>query len=415
MKKQILILTVLIAAVLAGFNVNGQMAAKPYQTVLTTAPTCLTPEILSGCTANELHPVQGTTYDYVVTTTAPTDIVRWFVVNNNDLAPANAANDSLVSMLNGILPSTDKNIDPGDGTGSYIYGLGSGTYNGTGAAGNTTIQIAWKYFDGITDQVILVAYVEGADGCTNNMAVYRIIPQPAFTIDVASIKYDGSNPAEPGDTPNQDCVSPIESAVYSGSNTTPDGTLTVDYGENWVFFLVNGANYIDSWMPEFQISYDATAPAAVEASWAYLADATNSASANWHTLSGSLGGTWTSTDPVIAGASAASPGTVGAGVVPAAGGECIVVRVRLDWGTNVEHDQANGTLTFAANGIAYDGVGPDYFDDRTNFEDKHHADCTADSFTNDVVQYIITPRPQVEEGTPQQETKTGEGVNQPNE
>ena len=132
--------------------------------------------------------------------------------------------------------------------------------------------------------------------------------------------------------PNEDCVSPIESAVYHGAGTTPSGTLTVDYGENWVFFVVNGANYIDSWMPQFQISYDVTAPATAEASWAYLSDATDKTAANWHTLSGSLGGTWTSAVPVIANATAAAPGSVGAGKVPAAGGECIVVRVRVGLG-----------------------------------------------------------------------------------
>ena len=62
---------------------------------------------------------------------------------------------------------------------------------------NSSISIAWKYFDGVTDQVILVAYVEGSDGCTNNMAVFRIIPTPAFTIDIASVLADGSNPAGP--------------------------------------------------------------------------------------------------------------------------------------------------------------------------------------------------------------------------
>jgi hypothetical protein len=90
----------------------------------------------------------------------------------------------------------------------------------------------------------------------------------------------------------------------------------------------------------------------------------------------------------------------------------------LDWGTDVEHDQADGTLTFAANGIAYDGdnTAGTFFDDRTNFEDLDNTPgsstpCTTDGFTNDVVDYLITPRPQVEEGTPVHEGKTGQGVN----
>ncbi|WP_163709895.1 hypothetical protein [Mangrovibacterium lignilyticum] len=422
MKKQILFLVMLVAAVLAGVGSYGQVGpAEPYQTVPTAAPVCLIPTPFSSdtlCTADELHPVQGEVYTYTILADA-TDDIRWFVVNNNDVV---SDGDSLVSKISGILPTTNTNIDPADGNGDYILNLGT-TYNnynsGTGSGiGNTTIEIAWKFFDGITDQVILVAYVEGADGCTNNIAAYRIIPQPAFTIDIASVLENGANPAGPLDAANSECISPVESAVYSGSGITPDGTLTVDYGENWVFFVVNGANYFDSWMPEFEISYaDGATPPTAEASWAYLGDATSSDPAVWNTLTGTLGvgNTWTSANPVIAGASSASPGTIGAGGVPAPGGECIVVRVRLDWGTDIEHDLADGTLTFAANGVAYDGSDNSgagtFYDDRDNFEDLHYATCEPDLFVNDVVDYIITPRPRADEVTPTPETKTGEGVN----
>lgn len=411
MKKQILFLAMFVLAVFVGTsNVFGQVGpASPYQTVPTAKPVCLTPTPFANgvCTADALHPVQGTQYDYVVTTTAAGDNVRWFVLDNNDLV----APQTLVTATGGILPSTDASIDPADGNGKYILSKGTGTYNGSGAANNATIQISWKYFDGITDQVILVAYVEGADGCTNNIAVYRIIPQPAFTIDIASVDEGGLNPAGPGATPNKECVSPIESATYAGSGTTPDKTLTVDYGENWAFFVVNGANFKDSWMPEFQISYAGGTAPTLEASWAYLNDATSTTATDWNALTS--GATWTSAKPVIAGASAAAPGTVGAGVVPNAAGECIVVRVRMDWGTAIEHDQTDGTLTFAANGTAYDGSGPNFFDDPA-FGDLHTGDCKADGFANDKVDYIINPRPKVEDaagGPAAIELKTGDTVN----
>ena len=76
-------------------------------------------------------PFRVTSYDYSVAINSG-DKVRWFVVNNNDLAPNTPANDSLVSMVDGILPKTDANIDPSTGTGSYIYGDGTtpiGNYN----------------------------------------------------------------------------------------------------------------------------------------------------------------------------------------------------------------------------------------------------------------------------------------------
>ncbi len=428
MKKQILFLTFFIAAILAGMNSYGQVL--PYIIEPTAAPTCIPPSALLGCTADQLHPVQAADYTYTVTTTAATDVVRWFVVDNTAME---LAGDALIDATLGILAAGNGAIDDASGNDPYILShvtAATVTYDGAGAAASTnaSITLQWKYFDGVNNEILLVAYVETAPDCTNNIAVMRIIPQPAFTIDVVSVLEDGSNPAGPTDTPNEECVSPIESASYTSAvATTPDQTnevLTVDYGENWVFFVVNGANYFDSWTPEIQLTYvdgsggSGATPTTYEASWAYIGDATSDTPANWHAFAGGdlAGGSWTSAAPVIAGGSAATDGTttnVGDGNVPDAAGECIVVRVRLDWGTDIEHDQDPATLTFAANGIAYDGTD---FTNRAQFEDLKNngivgTDCLADGFDNDVVNYFITPRPQVEEGVPQHELKTGQGVN----
>jgi len=413
MKKQILFLTMItLAFIFAGTSKSyGQVgAASPYVMVPDAVPSCITARTLSGCSSDELHPVQGDPYTYEVTTTDPADLVRWFVLDNTAMEAG--ATDSIVASTVGILAAGNTYIDPADNSGSYVISYGVGTYD-TRTAGNTQIEITWKYFDGVANEVLLVAYVEGADGCTNNIAVYRIIPMPAFTIDVASIAQDGTVAWDTAAVANSECVSPIESAFYNGNSTTPDGTLTVDYGENWVYFLINGANYTDSWMPSIQLTYDQTVPAGVEAQWTYLSDAQGT---NWFDFSGGdlAGGTWTSAEPVIAGANYASHGNtsnVGDLTLPATGGECIIVRVRLDWGTGVEHDLADGTLTLAANGTSYDGDDTSgSFYDNAAFDDLHYADCSDQSF-EDTVNYIITPRPQVEEGTPTQEIKTGQATN----
>ncbi len=408
MKKQFLFLILFVAAIVAG--TTSAFAQKAYTNVISGGPTQLIPNTLNGCTADELHPVQGQVYTYTVNASAQTD-VRWFVVNNNDVI---ANGDSLIGY-GGVLPSTDGTIDPSNGLGEYIYGDGSTVipeYNINPVPDATgqhhSIDIAWKYFDGLTDQVLLVAYAEDSVGCTDNIVVYRIIPQPAFTLDVAALNDAGDSIAGPLDPVVGECVSPIEAATYSGSNTTPDAQLTVDYGENWVFFVVNGANYIDSWLPRFQITYDG-AYDALEAEWAYASDATNS-SATWNTID--VSGAW-GTVPVIAGGAANNAGD---GVVPAAGGEQIVVRVRIDYGTGAEHDDATELLHFAVDGIAYDGSGTgvsDWYDD-TAFADLHYTDCTADDFDNDKVDYEITPRPEVENAIAapvDTEDKTGDEIN----
>lgn len=454
MKKQILILTFFVAAIFVG--TSGAFAQ--YLTVPNLDADgnvqCITPSPLN-CPAGtnpELHPIQGELYTYSVANTPANATIRWFVVNNVDLADGTIGGkvDSLINKQNEVLPVTSGYIDATDAAGAYeitvanpssfLYSVTSGAtaYNSETSTA-TSIEMSWKYFDGVNNQVLLVAYVESNPTCTDNIAVWRIIPEPAFTIDVAVLNDDGDSIAGPTDPVVGECVSPIEWAMYDptgnggtiDAGTTPGDMLTVDYGENWVFFVVNGANYFDSWMPEFQLTYDPNdangdVPVA-EVSWAYQSDATNTSATVWNTMTGSgplatTATTWSSSVPVIAGANWASvddgSSNVGDGTVPAAVGECIIVRVRLDWGTDIEHDLAISTLTFAANGVAYDGdnTSGTFFDDDTNFEDLKNngtvgTDCEIDGFDNDVVNYQITPRPQIEEGTPTQEIKTGQGVN----
>ncbi len=443
MKKQILILTFFVAAILAG--TTSAFAQKNYVNYITDPQSdgldvqCVTALPLEGCDVDELHPVQGQTYTYTVTASAQTD-VRWFVVNYDTVSVVNG--DSLIGF-NGILPSTYADIEPSDGSGTYLYGDGSGNpiaeYNIDPVADNTgqhhSINLAWKYFDGVNQTVLLVAYAEDSTGCTDNIEVYRIIPEPAFTIDIAALDDDGDSIAAPFTALAGECVSPIESAIYDptlgsfAAGETPGDSLIVDYGENWIYFVVNGANYFDSWWPQFQISY-AGGYNAIEASWAYEADATSGTVANWHTLTETSGvweGASKTDDAVVAGGSTNS---VGDGVLPAAGGECIVVRVRIDYGTQYEHDNATSLLRFAANGIAYDGDGSDMFDNSAsgvagdgNFEDLNNTPvanrtgtaCDPDGFDNDYMDYEITPRPEVENATNttvvDTEAKTGDEAN----
>ena len=445
MKKQILILILFVAAIVAGTsNAFGQ---KTYINYITDPDNdglsieCITPTPLQNCTADELHPVQGQEYTYTVNASPQTD-VRWFVVNYDTLYTVHG--DSLVGF-NGVLPSTNTDIEPSDGTGSYLYGNGSPVpeynINPDGSDGTGlyhTIDLTWKYFDGVKNTILLVAYAEDSVGCTNNIVVYRIIPEPAFTIDIAALNDDGDSIAGPTDPLVGECVSPIESALYDpglGSvlpSETPGDSLIVDYGENWVYFVVNGANYFDSWWPQFQISYDGGYNA-IEAAWTYGVDAT-SATATWHTLTDNGSNLWEGADKtldaVVAGGGGTSTNAVGDGILPAATGECIVVRVRVDYGTQHEHDNGAESIHFAANGIAYDGDGSDMFDNSANngatgtgnFEDLKNngtngTDCEADGFTNDFMEYQITPRPEVENAIPSgtttidTEDKTGDENN----
>ena len=419
MKKQILFLAMFtLAFVFAGTNAFGQTYIK----VPTAGPTCITPTDLdAACSVtNALNPVPGQNYTYTVTTSSLTNDVRFFVINNEDLKTASPV-VNIIDPTSGILASTSTYIDKSDGTGKYILALGpNNAYNVDPVDGDATgtglsIDISWKNFDGNQPhEILLVAYVEDDAGCTNNLIVWRIIPKPSFTLDIVALGSDGNQIAVAGATGIGPCVSPIESATYaSADNVSGTGTLTVDYGENWVYFLVNANNFVDSWQPEFQFTYtgNATDLSTGSASWTYLQAATDDA-ATWNPIDVGTGATAVQ---VVAGGSTAAGvpvNAVGDKKVSASGGECIVVRVQLNYGT-VSENVTSRDLTLAVNGIMYDndnsGAGGTYYDNRTLFEDLHYANCLVDNFTNDRVTQTITARPEIDDSTPNpDEIKTGD-------
>lgn len=390
MKKQILILTFFVATLLVGMNAyaqpNGDGTKTDYtgDMVLTGSQTCATPTPLE-CTGavDELHPQAGQPYTYDVS--VPTDAtVHWFVIaNDNGVMPS----------LGNIAANIGSNADDlGDGSGNYI--ISSTDYNVTNTTTSTTI--TWKSFDGLTQQVLLVAYVVDDIACTDNMEAYRILPIPTFTLDVNAIAQAGTELGLAQSSTAEECVSPVESATYapSGDPLTTPGDLTLDYGENWVFFTVTAANFTHSWQPTFQITYSGTDGETVEAAWAYPADA--QANTNWTTID--ISGASPSGIVLHPGTDdTATPATVGS---DDGTGECIVVRVRVDHGTVPENAINDQTIRMAVNGFMYDITGDSY----TNAlnEDLHYEDTDGntlcddtDGFTNDWVEYRLTPRPNI--------------------
>lgn len=391
MKKQILILTFFVAAILAGTNAFGQNDATftpeiadglpaDYVSYLSGSPDCA-PVIPLNCldSFTELEPQAGIEYTYTVTTSDADgdDQIHWFVVGNVT---------NVIAVANDITGMSGQ-VDPGDGNGLFISSVNptTGVYNVPSQTANT-IDITWQYFDGNTDVVLLVAYVVDVDDCTDNIEVYRIKPKHSFTLDLAAITDAGTLIS---DTANyEECVSPIESAIYSNvaADDPGEGTLTVDYGENWAFFTVTAANWRDSWQPTFNWTYTGGVGDAITVEWAYPADAV--ADVNWNSVTN---GTASSTAVVPQG---------GVSAVDTAG-QCIIVRVRVDHGTANENAEAlTQTLNIAVDGVMEDPTattGNEYAN--ASLGDLHYADCAVDGFDNDWANYDFTPRPQIESAT----------------
>jgi hypothetical protein len=351
MKKQILFLAFLFAAVFAGTNAFGQLSdGSPDLDHLDAIPSYCAPYVPLTCGAGDpLAPMPGVSYPYTVSSTS-VGTLRWFVTDEATLVSAQ-----------GTIAAA---IEPKDGSSSYIL-TADGAYNDP-ANTSATVNITWKSFDGDNNNVILVVYNVDDANCTDNMEVYRIKPKYGFTLDIAGI-------ADAGDTGGNvsDCVNPIQTASYNGTD------LTVDYGIDYVYFAVNAANWMNSWMPDkFAVATDGTSAVSVDG-WAYPADA-------------ATGGAWNAvgTDPVLA--TAYPAGISDNGFVAEA---CIIVRVKVDHNTTTENIAAE-TINLTVNGEMASPVDGTYAGYPDLDEGGAGNACTNDLVT-DAIDYVITPRPTV--------------------
>lgn len=344
MKKQILFLALFaLALIFAGTNaVFGQNIEPNY---LDAAPTYCPPAQSLNCAsgATGLTPIPGVTYNYSITATAGST-VHWFVTDNTAVIAAG-------------VKTTD--IDPNAGAGDYVLNAESGVYNVTTQTA-VDIDISWKAFDP-TLTVLLVAYAIDAAGCTDNVEVYRIQPQKAFTLVIAGLLDAGTQGAT-------ECVSPVVSATYSPGSP---GSLAMDYGENWVFFAVNAANWVHSWQPAFSSS--ATAGTAGTIEWAYP-DQANGATSIWHPAS-----------DVVEASHYAGATAIGAT------GQCIILRMQVDHG-NVENI-APVTVTAAVNGRMYDPATTSYPATNADLTDTGAGNTCSQVDLDDTFDYTLSPRP----------------------
>jgi hypothetical protein len=167
------------------------------------------------------------------------------------------------------------------------------------------------------------------------------------------------------------------------------------YGVNYVYFVVNAANWAHSWLPSFQFdATNITASTVLAVDWAYP-DESSTGVAVWNTTT-AAGNIYTADNPVLP-----HPGNAsGTGVDE--NGECIIVRVTVDH--NLNETLLDIVIDFAVDGFMYDQVAANY----TNplLGDIHYTDGGAgnpcpwyDGYVNDAVQYTLTQRPEVIDAT----------------
>lgn len=238
MKKQILFLTFFVLAALASItDTYGQM---PASTIGTQSATCTT-----GGTDSPLNPKPGKAYDYGVTINnagalvgGPVTSYSWWATKNPQF----------------VIGTTTPTVSP---NWADRLTVGGGLINATPSygttGGTTTLSLTWSpqtlagtQYQGASPTFVAVM-TNGA--CSNNIQVFEINPQPAFTVDITNIDIT-KNLAEAYGNTISSCVSPVVSATYNSGNYGID----MDYGKNTIYFEVVSANFVNTWTPTISVS-----------------------------------------------------------------------------------------------------------------------------------------------------------------
>ncbi len=351
MKKQILVIPMLLLALIF-FSANQSFAQTPLNVengYLSGAPTCPGAIPLTCATGDGLTPVPGVVYPYTITVTS-SQSVYWFVTDDADnimTAP---------STFTGVM-------DPGDGSGNYI--LTSDAPYGDPLNNLLTVNISWKPFNGTANEVLLVAYVINGAGCTDNIEVWRIVPNYSFTLDLAGVLDDGSAGAT-------ECPGNIQSAAYDGTN------LNVIYGDNYVFFAVTAANWQTSWQTTISAATDLGTSGITSVDWAY-ADEANDPATIWNA----------SGTPVLASHYGSTTGFIDEA--------CIIVRVLVDH--SAAENLTAETITLSVDGNMEDPETPGSYTGYPDLDEGASGQpCVTDH--TDTFDYIISPRPDIDPGVP---------------
>ena len=369
MKKQILFLTLFVAAILVGNNAFGQ-ALDPR-----TTPNPILPLSCVG-TSLPLHPYPGQAYTYTMDGTSGdelTDEWTWFATKNPEFIDAATNTLQTASML----------TSPGDllNVGAN-YGVATVDGNSVSITWSPEILAATLYQGDATGwatadaanptPTFVVGYATG-ENCADNIQVYEINPQFNFTLDIANI--DATGTTLDWETPTEQCVDVVRSAVYNSTSNE----LDMDYGTNTLYFEVVAANFVQDWTPTFRlISGLVTTQTAVVTLHASLADAQSDANVlgttSWDATS--VGTDWATGTAFTANNSA-----------DVVDGVSLYVKVVIS--NNTEESLTDNDFVLAVDAIDNAGAG------QWDMEDD---DCTTPTDAADQIDqatHTVTPRPTI--------------------
>lgn len=357
MKKQILTLTFLVMAMIfAGVNMSYGQTETPYWSDVQ----------IVACEADELHPQAGVPYTYsgsVVDNSTGTS-GGWRFWATKDPNFIQTAADGTVDMnFDDALAVAVGQLE--DASSDYNIEIGQAAADDDGAVTITWSATLLNNTEYQTNPTFVVAYYVNEAGCTDNIKVWELDPINPFVVDVIAM-----NPSDFAGSKNdfttvpQTCVDVVEKATYSG------GSVSYDFGDNYLYFEFIAANYAEHWVPTFQIDPADLGTTQLVTSYEY----TTTTPDNWD---GSE--TWTTLE------SGVTQLTQEASVTDVTQSSSIFVRVLID---HNQYENINGqTLTMILDGQDQSGLW-DVVNDT--------CDDPAAADQNDTADSEITPRPNIE-------------------
>lgn len=339
MKKQILVLiVVLFATALSAFG----------QAVHNTPSQSLT------CTsADALHPIAGTPYNYSVTTTPVGGQYQWWATKQTTFINAGGV------VTTGMLTVTPTQL------------LATSADYNTPATASSTVNITWSTeilagTSSSTPTFVAVNYANAPGGCANNLKVYTIDPRNGFTVDIYNMNGNTLSSTLAFGATNSTCISDIASATWGGTQ------MVYDYGVNTLTYEVVAANFSSYWTPSFQIGALGNGQTA-DLQWSYTPDFTT-----FVTVQNAIpqtGGSYTSTTTAMT----TDPDTH----------DGVSIFVRLIIHNNTYEGIAATPISLAVNGE--NSVGQ---------PDVVNTDCAVNTLYEDLANQTLNPRPTVAPNTP---------------
>ena len=216
------------------------------------------------CVNDALHPRAGISYTYEATGVDAGGKWHFYATKDpNFIVTAGGTGGTITTGGTTVMNTTTAILVDPAGTNTLVA---AADYNIaiTATTGNTdgNVDITWSYdiitkteYQGTPDPTFtnagptfVVAYYVDAAGCTDNIKVWEIDPIYNFTVDVLSIEADAPTTAPAYGTVAEDCFSPVESAKYNGGDD-----MLFNYGENYLYWEIVAANFVDRWVPTFSI------------------------------------------------------------------------------------------------------------------------------------------------------------------